>query len=775
MVSDKESHSSSTQHCCDPLDRRLNIIALIFVGLAILTAHVSSPTLHASQIGQDDTAGERSSQTLPFTVSDSIEMTHIVDPPEDMRGGHPLFSPDGSKFLVVTERGCLPSNVREYSLLIYKVEDLNEKPVLAATFRSSSNRPGILQPRWMNNDSISLVGENPGESPQIYFINCHTRQVQKVTSDSLGVVSYALSRLLNKIAYYTVWSGDEAQNKNKEEHGFTVSSEGLADLITGQWRGGRAYELRIKNGSESRARNVQAVPFQSPATRLQLWLSPDGRYAITEQSAFRVPALWESYQDKLISGRVHQVRQHETQGVRPFALPQMMLVDMETAEIRPLVDAPVGGFPSVVWSTDSRSVIVSETYLPLDTESPTELARRKSQPVLASFDVKDGSFSRIAGIPSDEVWAIQPGDSPDTFTVRATKGNEDLPTLEYRRKRNVWVQDKETDGGRVPNIRISQTLDHWPQLVMIDSLTGKQSVVFDPNPQLASRRLGKVEIVRWTGKRHEELNGGLVYPVDYVAGKRYPLVIQTHGFDPRAFLLDGSFTTAMAAQELANRGIAVLQVGDSPLAEENERTLDFAPPLVSQIESAVDYLDKLGIIDRERVGLVGFSSTGLQVRETLALSQYRFAAATSAEGEDYGYWQYLLDGNNPNWLAQNEATYGGPPWINWKPWLEHSLSFNYQKIHTPMRLESDSIREVAYEWENFISLKRLHKPVELIFIPGGAHPVVKPWDRMTSQQGNVDWMTFWLKGEEDPDPAKAAQYARWREMRNVSSIQSAAR
>jgi len=38
---------------------------------------------------------------------------------------------------------------------------------------------------------------------------------------------------------------------------------------------------------------------------------------------------------------------------------------------------------------------------------------------------------------------------------------------------------------------------------------------------------------------------------------------------------------------------------------------------------------------------------------------------------------------------------------------------------------------------------------------------------MTSQQGNVDWFCFWLKGEEDPDPAKAEQYARWRELRKL--------
>jgi hypothetical protein len=40
-----------------------------------------------------------------------------------------------------------------------------------------------------------------------------------------------------------------------------------------------------------------------------------------------------------------------------------------------------------------------------------------------------------------------------------------------------------------------------------------------------------------------------------------------------------------------------------------------------------------------------------------------------------------------------------------------------------------------------------------------------PEGRMLSQEGSVDWFRFWLKGEEDPDPAKAEQYSRWRELR----------
>jgi hypothetical protein len=42
-----------------------------------------------------------------------------------------------------------------------------------------------------------------------------------------------------------------------------------------------------------------------------------------------------------------------------------------------------------------------------------------------------------------------------------------------------------------------------------------------------------------------------------------------------------------------------------------------------------------------------------------------------------------------------------------------------------------------------------------------------PAERLASQGGNVDWFRFWLKGEEDPDAAKAAQYKRWRELRKL--------
>src|SRR5713226_9114210 len=87
--------------------------------------------------------------------------------------------------------------------------------------------------------------------------------------------------------------------------------------------------------------------------------------------------------------------------------------------------------------------------------------------------------------------------------------------------------------------------------------------------------------------------------------------------------------------------------------------------------------------------------------------------------------------------------------------------------HTPVRELSAGQYWFYHSWEFFVGLKRLGKPIELVWLPDSLHEPVKPLERMTAQQGNVDWFCFWLQGYEDPDPAKAERYARWRDLRKL--------
>jgi len=115
----------------------------------------------------------------------------------------------------------------------------------------------------------------------------------------------------------------------------------------------------------------------------------------------------------------------------------------------------------------------------------------------------------------------------------------------------------------------------------------------------------------------------------------------------------------------------------------------------------------------------------------------------------------------------------GPPYgETLSAWLTNSPSFNVIKVEAAVRLEGYSVPAALEEWEWYSSLTQLGKPVEFVLLPRATHLLVKPWERMISQQGNVDWFAFWLKGEEDADPTKRQQYERWRSLRASSPKQA---
>jgi acetyl esterase/lipase len=64
-----------------------------------------------------------------------------------------------------------------------------------------------------------------------------------------------------------------------------------------------------------------------------------------------------------------------------------------------------------------------------------------------------------------------------------------------------------------------------------------------------------------------------------------------------------------------------------------------------------------------------------------------------------------------------------------------------------------------------VALRQAGNPSELVYYPNETHLFHQPRHQLTAMQENIDWFDFWLLGKEDPDPAKAAQYQRWRAMR----------
>ena len=133
-----------------------------------------------------------------------------------------------------------------------------------------------------------------------------------------------------------------------------------------------------------------------------------------------------------------------------------------------------------------------------------------------------------------------------------------------------------------------------------------------------------------------------------------------------------------------------------------------------------------------------------------------------------GYFAYLATTYGRLWNMQGNASV--PVGMNFETFWRSALPFHLENVTTPiMSQEPDGLRYVPLMWEIHEILRMLGKPEEFLIFPDGTHNLVKPWERLTSQQAAVDWFCFWLKGEEDPDSAKTEQYARWRSMRRSAS------
>jgi hypothetical protein len=213
---------------------------------------------------------------------------------------------------------------------------------------------------------------------------------------------------------------------------------------------------------------------------------------------------------------------------------------------------------------------------------------------------------------------------------------------------------------------------------------------------------------------------------------------------------------------LANKGFMTLQADEET---ENFYTVHEAEAEKANYQGAIDYLDNRQLIDRKRIGLIGFSRTCYHVKYMLTHSEYPIAAASVTEGWDGGYFQYITS-RLPALATDFEILDGGLPFGDGiKSWAEKAPDFRMDQVRAPLLITATVYSSVMSEWEWYSGLRHLGKPVEFLVLQDGSHPLEKPWDRMTSEQTNVDWFAFWLKGEEDPDPSKAEQYKRWRELR----------
>ncbi len=256
----------------------------------------------------------------------------------------------------------------------------------------------------------------------------------------------------------------------------------------------------------------------------------------------------------------------------------------------------------------------------------------------------------------------------------------------------------------------------------------------------------------FTNSKGETVEYWLMKPINYQAGKKYPLLLNIHG-GPSAMWGPGETSMWHEFQYFCSKGYGVVYCnprgsGGYGFDFLRANVNDWGTGPTSDVLTALDKAVAEGWADTSRLVVTGGSYAGYLVAWIIS-HDHRFKAACSQRGV-YDLATFFGEGNA--WrLVPNY--FGGYPWeVEPKANLERESPINYvQNITTPYIIfHGDNDRRTGFVESEMLyrSLKVLGRPVEYVRHPGGTHELTRSGNnRQRIDQMLRTWEFFerWIK------------------------------
>ena len=280
----------------------------------------------------------------------------------------------------------------------------------------------------------------------------------------------------------------------------------------------------------------------------------------------------------------------------------------------------------------------------------------------------------------------------------------------------------------------------------------------DSNSWLNDKRFAKQETIRLKARDGVELDGVLVYPLDYKKGTRYPLIMSVHG-GPESHDKDGWVTNySRPGQMGAARGYAVFYpnyrgstgkgVDYSKLGQN-----DYAGKEFDDLVDFKNHLVDMGLVDSKRVGITGGSYGGYASAWGATKLTEHFAASVMFVGVTNQLSKFgTTDISNEMHLVHARSY----PWDKWQWYLERSPIYWAGQSETPLLImhgKDDPRVHPAQSMELYRYMKVQGKDVRLVYYPGEGHGNRKVAAQYDYSLRLMRWMdNYLIEGKKDmPD------------------------
>ena len=431
--------------------------------------------------------------------------------------------------------------------------------------------------QWAPDGSaISFLTRRGGPATQVWSLPLSGGEASQLTRSATSISTYRWAPSGDKIAYLAETPAAERE-KELQRRGYEFI------FYEEAWKHRNLYIRDLSGDREARQ-------VTSGVTLWDFEFSPDGRSV----AASATPR-------NLIDDS--------------FMFQKVQLIDVGTGQMRRLTDNP-GKLGNFAFSPDGTKIVYTAALERKDHASSQVMVIGISGDNLKNLTVPDfQGHVEWAGWkdPETVVYLAAEGVWNSLNLVPAAGGNRE--TILHSRDSGIIFSGPSYNRDFQPIVMLGESPAIPRDLFMWrpgESLRRMTRL----NPWLEQRALGRQEVIRYKARDGLEIEGILVYPVNYESGKRYPLLVSVHG-GPEFHDSNGWVTSSyiIPSQVLAGKGYVVFHPNYRSSTGYGVKFglagyEDPAGKEFDDIADGIEFLVRKGIADGNRVGLGGISYGG---------------------------------------------------------------------------------------------------------------------------------------------------------------------
>ncbi len=636
---------------------------------------------------------------------------------------NPKISPDGKRVVYEVQKTNWEENAFERNLWIADVAS-GETHALTTAKKSSTNPEWSPDGKWMAflSDRPGQIAGTPEGKKQLYVISADGGEAQQVTKVENDVSDLAWAADSKRLAFSMTDPETKAMKDRKEKYG-------EYSIVHGDYQMTHLWIVEFSSGSPAAAEPKRLTEGDQFSVGDFSW-SPDLTHIAF--SAQRDP--------DLIS----------------LGTADLYVISVNDKAVKKIVSTP-GPDRNPHWSPDGKKIAFetaagSQYFFYTDRKIGVVPADGGAVQILTeSFDEDpalvgwgpDGIYFGAAQKTAAHLFRLNPANgaieklsTPEGMVAFGFSFSKDYKTAAYR-----------------------AALDNQYGEIYTTEVTPWQGRKLTAmGEQLKGFTLAHREVVSWKSGDGTTIEGVLYTPPDFGTKKKYPLLVVIHGGPTGTDQPVVNADRYYPIERFVAKGALVLRPnyrGSAGYGEKfrslNVRNLGVGD--YADVISGVDSLVAKGVVDKDRVGAMGWSEGGY-ISAYITTFSDRFRAVSVGAGISDWTTYYVNTDITPFTRQYLHATPWDDPEIYWKT----SPISNIAKAETPTLIqhgENDRRVPIPNAYELRQALEDRGVPVQMTVYKGFGHGINKPKQQRAVMEENEKWFGQYIWGEK-PEERKPA-------------------